>query len=507
MPDRSERPRVLYTHEDQDGGHLVIDTETIGVWGQDEGAQTELPMGAEAVKASEAMLVAGKAGTHLVIEQTQLHRMLRASQEKGALSMRTRAMGAVHAPHALRHVDTQDWACATIRRIPLLEDPLDPAQVPVPTSAPADAEIDALLAPIAQRADAAPTGVYQVGASPTGSYQVGEVTDRYYTIPGLVRGPRGLNSLNVGTDQALGEFFAHAFEDVPTLVALARALVEERATTREILHDLRNQLMETTWEAEAARSRAEDMKEDIAWLESQRDRYRTAWTSARRRARQGSLPAPASTTLFAAARAAVHYVDGEGWFVREPGDPAGEGELAGYAVPDAMVRALLPLIPAHTPGPEQFPPLPLPLDLPCGHTGLPDPNALHDQDSAEVLCPECQHTAAVAECTQAVSLDRIRDRHSRAAENWYMRAPQGRWEVGSADRLEPVAALEADPQGSADAVFLIAAHHDMGHLLNLVDRLHRQRDLAIAHDRQPYRTLADASQIQASQARPDTTRH
>lgn len=497
-----ERPQVLYTHDDQDGGHLVIDTDNIGVWGQAEGAQTDLPTGAEAVKAAEAMLVGGKAGTHLVIERTQLHRMLHAREEKGALSMRTRTMDAIHAPHALRHADTQDWACATISRIPLLEDPLDPAQVPVPTSAPADAEIDALLAPIAQRAEAAPNGKHRLEAA-------GEINDRHYLIPDLIRDPRGLNALDVGTDEALGEFLAHAIDDIPTLVTLVRDLVQERATTREVLHDLRNNLMAATWEAEAARGRAADMDEDITWLESQRERYRTAWTSARRRARTRRVPLPAleSATLFATARAAVRYVDGEGWFVREPGDPAGEGHLTGYAVPDAIVRALLPLIPARTTGPDQLPPLPLPLNLPCGHTSLPDPTALHghDQAKAEVSCPQCQHTALAADCAPAVSLDHIRDRHSRAAEHWYMRTPQGHWEVGSADRLEPVAILEGDnPQGRADAAFLIAAHHDMGHLLDLVERLHRQRDLAIAHDRQPYPT-AHAYQVLAQAHRDRTT--
>lgn len=328
--------------------------------------------------------------------------------------------------------------------------------------------------------------------------RIEQIRGRFDDLPA---GPWKLVPVGDFHERGLGETVAAAREDVPFLLGVIDRLAAELDLARERIDDLGLNLLAAQDMMDAAAAHAQETAADMAWVEAQRDRYRIAWTSARRRARRTRSATAGIDTLRRAARAAVYYVDGEGWFVRDPEDPVGEGHLTEFRVVDAIVDALLPLVSATTPAPQEMPPLPVPLHLPCGHTALPDPTDLRDDAHQTVTCPECGEQAPAADCTPTVDLDEIIARHGRASAHWYFRTVNGTEEIGSAERLQPVATLDGTtPQARADAGFLASAHSDVSALLALVHRLRSQRDLAIAHDRQPYPT-AHAYQTLASALR------
>jgi hypothetical protein len=86
---------------------------------------------------------------------------------------------------------------------------------------------------IEQRANAATQGPWTLE-------RVGDWHEPGWMIDGIVRGPKGDNTLNVDGDKALGEFIAHARTDVPALVARVRELEEERDQIKVYLDHARD---------------------------------------------------------------------------------------------------------------------------------------------------------------------------------------------------------------------------------------------------------------------------
>ena len=86
------------------------------------------------------------------------------------------------------------------------------------------------LEAIKARAQAATPGEWYVE-------RCGDFDDPSFIIAGVVRDRYGDNALNCGSDEALGQFIAHARTDVPALVAEVERLTAERDIWQERAHN------------------------------------------------------------------------------------------------------------------------------------------------------------------------------------------------------------------------------------------------------------------------------
>ncbi|WP_435110195.1 ParB N-terminal domain-containing protein [Nocardiopsis synnemataformans] len=98
--------------------------------------------------------------------------------------------------------------------------------------------------------------------------KVGDWHDPGWMIDGICRDRYGLNSLSIGEDKALGEFVAHAREDVPALVARVRELKEENQRMRA---DLESATSVQVWPLARILSEVHCGSQDWTWEEEWAD--------------------------------------------------------------------------------------------------------------------------------------------------------------------------------------------------------------------------------------------
>lgn len=146
----------------------------------------------------------------------------------------------------------------------------------------------------------------------------------------------------------------------------------------------------------------------------------------------------------------------------------------------------------HSQAPEGGPaPLPLAYACPgCERTWSWHIGQSFTPEPGETWCTHCGDQTPVEQCQGRPDLDAIGARLGQASGGtWRMRIIGAKVEVGTDIQAAPVAVVgQRSPQAQADGEFIARARADIADLLGLVGRLAQQRDLAIAHDRQPYPT-------------------